>query len=631
MKDKRFYSFLHRQIPVFIALSLIPGLGYLFLGWLNDVLMPAFVWYLLIVVVSIWGVGIYRNFDFDTMSEQRRDRWYQQCSWFMYACFLLWVLIFLLYVRQDAHKLHYIAIFTEIGASVVASTLLASDRRLYRPTILLLMVPLIIYFIIVGEWYGYILAAFSCTLTWVLLYAANSTHQLLMQANHQATHDALTGLHNRQYFIDHLQKRMNSLIESGEFSFLLLIDLDHFKTVNDSLGHDVGDQLLKFVVARLRQQVPESCVVARLGGDEFIISGSSFAERSDCERAALALSEQLILKLKESYVVDQHHIHISASIGVSIISGQNTNANSFIKEADIAMYEVKAKGRDGVFMFNEELSQRVERHLEIERLLHFALANHEIALHYQPQLNREGRVIGAETLARWISPTLGSVPPAQFIPIAEQTGLIVELGTYILETGFKTLREWRADGIDIDQFSINISMRQLTHHNFVALVEDMIQHHLDEGLSRKLVFEITESIVAEDIDRVILIMNRLKESGIRFSMDDFGTGYSSLSNLNRLPLDEIKIDRAFINALSHQGGDRAMVTTILKMATILKLSIVAEGVETEEQLAFLKHHGCPVFQGYYYSKPLPKDQFFAYCRNRTARNAADEAARADAP
>lgn len=621
MKDKRFHSFLHRQIPVFIVLSLVPGLGYLLLGWLNDVLMPALVWYLLMIATSIWGARIYRNFDFDTMSEQRRDRWYQQCAGFMYACFLLWVLIFLLYVRQDANKLHYIAVFTEIGAAVVASTLLASDRRLYQPTIILLMVPLIIYFFIVGEWYGYILTAFACTLTWVLLYAANSTNQLLMQANHQATHDALTGLHNRQYFIDHLQKRMNTLSERGEFAFLLLIDLDHFKTVNDSLGHDIGDRLLETVVTRLREQVPESCVVARLGGDEFIISGSSFAEREDCERAALDISGQLILKLKESYVVDQHHICISASIGVSIISGRNANnnANRFIKEADIAMYEVKAKGRDGVFMFNQELSQRVERHLEIERLLHFALANHEITLHYQPQLNREGRIIGAETLARWTSPTLGPVPPIQFIPIAEQTGLIIELGTHILETGFRTLREWRDDGIEIEQFSINISMRQLTHHNFVTLVEEMVQRHLDDALSRKLVFEITESIVAEDIDRVILIMNRLKESNIRFSMDDFGTGYSSLSNLNRLPLDEIKIDRAFIHALTHQDGDRAMVTTILKMASILKLSIVAEGVETEGQLEFLKHHDCPIFQGYYYSHPLPKDQFVAYYRHRQPR------------
>lgn len=619
MKDKRFYTFLHRQIPVFLALSLIPGLGYLLLGWLHGVFMPAFAWYLLIVAASIWGVRIYRNFDFDTMSEQRRDRWYRQCSGFMYTFFMLWVLIFLLYIGQKAHKLHYIGIFTEIGAAVVASSLLASDRRLYRPILLMLMVPLIVYFLLIGEWYGYVLTAFACTLTWVLLYAANSTHQLLMQANHQATHDELTGLHNRQYFIEHLQKRMNTLNEDRGFSYLLLIDLDHFKTVNDSLGHDVGDHLLKAVVMRLQQQVPESCVVARLGGDEFIISGSSFAERDDCERAALALSEQLILKLKQSYVIEQHHIHISASIGVSIINGQQASANRFIKEADIAMYEVKAKGRDGIYLFDDELAYRVERHLEIERLLHFALANQEITLLYQPQLDRDGRIVGAETLVRWNSQALGAVPPDQFIPIAEQTGLIVELGAHILESGFKTLRAWRDDGVNIEQFSINISMRQLTHHHFVALVEALVQRHLDADLSRMLVFEITESIIAEDINRVILVMRRLKQSGIRFSMDDFGTGYSSLSNLHRLPLDEIKIDRAFIKALSHQDGGQAMVITILKMASILKLRVVAEGVETEQQLDFLRQHDCPVFQGYLFARPLPHEQFVAYYRGKALR------------
>jgi len=616
MRDKRFYDFLHRQIPVFIGLSLFPGLGYLFLGWLNDIFVPAFVWYLLVIAVSLWGYRLYRGLDFDAMSESRRDRWYRQCTWFFYALFLLWPLIFLLYVGQDAYKLHYIAIFTEIGASVVAAALLSSDRRLYLPTIYILMVPLIVYFFFIGEWYGYVLTLFAGTLTWVLLYGAGSSNRLLMQAYHQATHDALTSLFNRQYFIEHLQRRMNSLRESGGYSYLLLIDLDHFKTVNDSLGHDVGDQLLQSVVSRLQEQAPKDCVVARLGGDEFIVTGSDCADRQACERAALAVSDQLIARLKETYVIDQHHLYISASIGVSIISGRSGKANSFIKEADIAMYEVKAKGRDGVFMFNEEMSDRVERHLEIERLLHFAVANHEVTLHYQPQLDRAGRIIGAEALARWSNATLGSVSPAQFIPIAEQTGMILELGRHILETGFRTLREWHDEGIELDQFSINISMRQFTHHQFVAQVEDLVRRYLHDGLCRKLIFEITESIVAEDINRVIQVMNQLKQLGIRFSMDDFGTGYSSLSYLNRLPLDEIKIDRAFVNALGQNEGDRAMVTTILNMANILKLSIVAEGVETAEQLDFLLGHDCRIFQGYYFSTPLPKEEFASYYRNR---------------
>jgi diguanylate cyclase len=610
MKDARLYIFLHRQIPVFIALSLFPGLGYLFLGWLNNIFVPAFIWYLLALVTSLWGwFGLYRGFDFDTMSENQLNRWYSQCSWFFYAFFFLWALIFLLYVGEKDNKLHYIAIFTEIGASVVASSLLSSDRRLYIPTIFTLMVPLIIYFFFIGEWFGYVLSIFAGTFTWVLLYAAKSSHKLLVQANHQATHDALTGLHNRQYFIAYLQKRMNSLSENGEFSYLLLIDLDHFKNVNDSLGHDIGDKLLQLVVLRLQQNVPADCIVARLGGDEFIIIGNNYIDRASCERATLAVSELLLSKLKATYFVEQHHLYISASIGVSIISSRGGNANSFIKEADIAMYEVKAKGRDGVFMFNEEMSNRVDAHLEIERLLHFALENNEITLHYQPQMNRSGKIVGAESLARWNNKTIGFISPAQFIPIAEQTGLIVELGTHILETGFRTLREWREAGIKLEQFSINISMRQFTHHNFVAQVEQLVQHYLDDELCGKLMFEITESIVAEDVNRVIRIMGRLKKLGIRFSMDDFGTGYSSLSYLNQLPLDEIKIDRSFVGAIDHNERDRAMVVTILNMANILKLNIVAEGVETAEQLDFLLHNDCHIFQGYFYSRPLQKEQF----------------------
>ena len=622
MRDKRLYDFVHRQIPVFITLSLLPGLGYLFLGWLNGIFTPAFVWYLLVIAGSIWGVTLYQNFDFDSMSEYRRNRWYRHCSWFFYAFFLLWALIFLLYVGQEAANLHYIAIFTEIGASVVASSLLSSDRRLYRPTLFILMVPLIVYFFLIGEWYGYVLTLFACTLTWVLLYAANSSNQLLMQATYQATHDALTGLHNRQYFIEHLQKRMNTLAESGQFSFLLLIDLDHFKTVNDSLGHDIGDQLLRSVVSRLQQHVPEGCLTARLGGDEFIITGRDCVDRETCEREALALSEQLIARLKETYVVGPHHLYISASIGVSIISANSVNANNFIKEADIAMYEVKAKGRDGVFMFNEEMSGRVEKHLEIERLLHFALANDEITLHYQPQLDHRGRVMGAESLVRWNNAELGAIPPTQFIPIAEQTGLIVELGNHILETGFRTLRAWHEEGIELEQFSINISMRQFTHQHFVAQVTHLVQRYLDADLARKLVFEITESIVAEDINRVIDVMKQLQASGIRFSMDDFGTGYSSLSNLNRLPLDEIKIDRSFVGALDQDEGHRAMVVTILNMASILKLNIVAEGVETTEQLDFLLRHDCRIFQGYFYSRPLTRDAFAQFYRERVVTLAA---------
>ncbi|MDD2273508.1 MAG: EAL domain-containing protein [Desulfuromonadaceae bacterium] len=616
MTSNRFYTFLHRQIPIIILLSLLPGLGYLFLGWLNHIFIPAFVWYLLVVIESAWGYRLYRTFDSDTMSENQRESWYRQLTWFFYIFMLLWVLIFLLYVRHDSQKLHYIAIFTEIGASVVAASLLASDRRLFKPSILILMIPLISYFLLIGASYAYVLSAFACTLTWVLLYTANSTNHLLMQADYQATHDMLTGMYNRHFFIDHLQKRMNSLRDNAGFTYLLLLDLDHFKNINDSLGHDIGDLLLQQMTLRLEQQLPKDTVAARLGGDEFIVVGGTFEDREICSQTAIQLSKRLISNLKEAYLIEQHHLYISASIGVSVVSRRCDNANCFIKEADIAMYEVKANGRNGVFLFNDEMSDRVEKNIEIESLLHFALPNHEITLHYQPQVDSTGKVIGAEVLARWNNHKIGSVPPDKFIDVAEQTGLIIELGNHILETAFQTLQEWCDAGIELQQFAINISMRQLTHHTFVEQVEALLRHYHSGKMCGKIVFEITESVLAEDISRVVAVMHRLKECGIRFSMDDFGTGYSSLNYLNRLPIDEIKIDRTFVGAIEQNEQNQAMVVTILKMAKIFKLRVVAEGVETAEQRDFLFSHGCNMFQGFYFSRSLPKEQFVAFYRNQ---------------
>ncbi len=330
----------------------------------------------------------------------------------------------------------------------------------------------------------------------------------------------------------------------------------------------------------------------------------------------------MLAALKAPYVVGAHQLHISASIGVSLLGPGDNNANRFIKEADIAMYEVKARGRDGVFVFDEEIARRVEGDLEIERLLHFALSHDEITLHYQPQVDRAGRIIGAEALVRWTSPTLGAVPPDRFIPLAEQTGLIIELGRHILETAFRTLDGWHRAGIGLQQFSVNISMRQFTHPGFAAQVEELMRRHLDPTLVHTLMFEITETVVTEDIDDVVQTMQQLKALGIRFSMDDFGTGYSSLSHLNRLPLDELKVDRAFVLALGDDDGDRAMVVTILNMAKLLGLNTVAEGVETAGQHAFLMHHGCGIFQGYFHAKPLTKEAFELFIQDHaSARDA----------
>ena len=609
MKNHKFYSYLHKQVPVVIGLSLVPGIAYIFLGAYYQILASALIWYGLVVLASLWGVRVYRNFHFEEMTRPELDRWYRELSYFFYTIFLLWTLIFLLYTRKETEQIHSVAIFTQMGTAVLASTLLMSDRRLYIPIILIFMVPLTIYFALVGEVYGYALTFLCFVFSWLLFYASRSSCLLLMKTNYQASHDMLTGLGNRYFFIEHLQQVINQLKLDHGYAYLLLIDLDHFKSINDSLGHDVGDTLLQEVAARLQQITPADNMLARLGGDEFIIVGGSTLSRDACEKAAVVLSNKLLAILKKPYSINENTLYISCSVGVSLVDDTSINANRFIKEADIAMYEVKASGRDGVFMFNDALSQRVAQHLEIERLLHLALINKEISLNFQPQVNTDQKVVGAEVLVRWNNDRLGAVSPAIFIPIAEQTGIIIDLGNYILEQSFITLQSWHDKGVALTSLSINISMLQFLHHTFFDEVKRLLDLHLDKELCKRLTFEITESIAGGDIANVVMRMHELKALGIRFSMDDFGTGYSSLSNVKRLPIFEIKIDRAFVAGIEGHGSDQAMIKTILSMARLFDFKVVAEGVETSAQFEFLSAQGCTIFQGFKFSRPLPQKDF----------------------
>lgn len=608
MKTNEVYSYLHKQIPVMMILSLLPGLGYIFLGWLNDNYIYAIYWYLLIISVSLRGYFLYKDFDITTMGEPQLVLWYKKTATLFYLFFFSWFVIFLIYIPESNSGMHYIAIFTEIGASTVAAALLFPDKKLYKPILLTLMLPLAVYFFFIGSWYGYVLTAFALTLTWVLFYAANGSNVLFAQTIFQSTHDFLTGIYNRQFFVEYLQKKMNDLKSTGDYSYLLLIDLDHFKTVNDSLGHDIGDELLKEAVKRIKNNLPLGTMVSRLGGDEFIITGNNFPVKEESKKHAFLISETLLEALKAPYIIDKHHLHISASIGVSLIKSNGSSSNDFIKEADIAMYEVKAKGRDGVFFFDEEMSARVERNLQLEQLLHSAVKKGQIYLAYQPQLNERQQVTGVEVLARWKSKVLGEISPVEFIGIAEQTGLIVELSKYIIETAFITLQEWNMRGINIKYMSINLSVRQFTHYNFVNDIKSLCDKYLDETTRPKVIFEITESIMAES-GNIIESMNEIKKLGIRFSMDDFGTGYSSLNYIRKLPIDEIKIDRHFINELSKYKNAEEMIDTILHIAKIFDLAVVAEGVETVAQQNFLIEHGCKIFQGYLYSRPVLKSEF----------------------
>jgi len=537
MKKQKFYSFLRKQILLMIGFSFIPALAYLGLGWIKGSILPALVLNSSVIVVSVWGWKLYKEFEFEEMSKEGLKAWYRKLTLFFYIIFALWTLAFLVYSEEIDSKLHYIAICTQVGMSIVASILLFSDRKLFYPILLILILPLIVYSLMIGELYGDVLSLFSLIFLGVLIYASDNSYKLIQKTYYQAQHDALTGLYNSRYFVNYMDYMIKKTRSSEKCAYLLLIDLDHFKTINDSLGHELGDKVLQEVAKRIREYCEGTHTIARLGGDEFAIISDKFYGNGNCQERAYTFSVELLRILKETYVIDRHHLYISASIGVNSIGNTVTEARQFIKEADIAMYQAKAEGRDGIILFNDELAKEVEYRLEIERKLYFALEHNEIELHYQPQFNREEKIIGCEVLVRWNSPDLGLISPFEFVTISEKTGMIIELGNYIIEEAFKTLQAWEVMGLDLKQFSINISVRQFFHSSFLDEVKRLSDMYLNDDTRKKIIFEVTETVLIEDVYRISVIINKLKQLDFSFSMDDFGTGYSSLSALREMPIE----------------------------------------------------------------------------------------------
>jgi diguanylate cyclase (GGDEF)-like protein len=613
LDNMHFHDFMHKQILVVIALFAGTGMGYLYIGWLYSAsVVPELLWFSLVLILSFWGYRLHRVFLENNLNMQEKEEWLGQLRYFLFSYFSVWTIMFLIYTSRSDMELHYVAIATQLGVTVVSATILASQKKLAAFTLVTLMLPLTLYFIFVGEFYSYLLAFFTIVLSGVLLYAAHNTFNYLIKSQYQAYHDALTTLGNRRYFIELLNDAMKSQKQDHQYIYLLLIDLDHFKTINDTLGHDIGDVLLRQAAMRMLSLSKEhQNFVSRLGGDEFCILSTTYATEKECIHHASQFADKLLALIRESYHIEEHALYISASIGVSIISDSKMDASNFIKEADIAMYEAKGKGRNGIIFFNNKLAKQVEWKLEIERLLHFSLQNNEISLTYQPQYNSENEIIGCEVLARWDNETLGEVSPTEFIPISEKTGLIIELGYYILKEAFLTFKKWEEKGISLQQMSINVSMRQLFHYHFIHDVKQLCDMYLTEEQRSKIVFEITETSVAEDITKLITNMRILQNYGIRFSMDDFGTGYSSLSYLRQLPINEIKIDKSFISELHHleHNEDKCFVETIFTIAKNLNLKIVAEGIENDEQRKFIVDQKCDILQGYYFSGPLQNDAF----------------------
>jgi len=424
-----------------------------------------------------------------------------------------------------------------------------------------------------------------------------------------AFYDSLTKLPNRRLLLDRLEQAIRYTKRTQQCGALLFIDLDNFKTLNDSKGHMVGDMLLQEVAKRLEHAVREVDTIARLGGDEFVVLLENLGE---CQVDAVQQSEKLAHNILQSFnspfLLNDYSHHSSPSIGVEIVHPKNKGSNEILAHADLAMYQAKKQGRNTVRFFNPDMQVKIEKMAELQTDLREALKNQELELYYQPQVNQFTHIIAAEALIRWNHPQKGFISPADFIPMAESSGLIIPLGDYVLLTACKTLVNWAQNSTTQNiKLSVNVSAKQFADFEFVSKVKKTIA---ETGVNpSNLKLELTESVMVKDVDRTIQTMNDLRDIGIRFSMDDFGTGHSSLSYLKRLPLSQLKIDQSFIRDLTTDSEDATIVKTIIAMSNTLKLEVIAEGVETREQKEFLKKNQCFIYQGYLFSRPLPLTEF----------------------
>jgi diguanylate cyclase (GGDEF)-like protein/PAS domain S-box-containing protein len=419
-----------------------------------------------------------------------------------------------------------------------------------------------------------------------------------------AYHDTLTGLPNRALLLERLQQAMVDAERVNRLVAVMFLDLDRFKVINDTLGHHLGDALLKSVAERLQACVRPGDVIARLGGDEFTVILANVAHVDDVARVARKILDNFV----QPFRVNSRDLFTTTSIGITIFPFDVHDAEGLLKNADAAMYHAKESGRNIFKFFTSELNVRAERRLKLETALRQALAKQELSVHYQPQVDlKSGRIVGMEALARWQHPELGQVPPIEFIPVAEETGLILPIGAWVLREACRQIKAWHETGFAKLQVAVNISGKQLLQKDFPQQVQTILR---ETGLAaRYLDLELTESILMVDTGGTAAAMQALHALGVSFSVDDFGTGYSSLAYLKRFPIDILKIDRSFVRDLATDPNDVAIVKTIIAMAHTLEMRVIAEGVETYEQLSFLRAQGCDGSQGYYCSKPLTADDF----------------------
>lgn len=421
--------------------------------------------------------------------------------------------------------------------------------------------------------------------------------------NFQAYHDLLTKLPNRALLRDRLSLAISQAKRDNEKLAVMFLDLDRFKNINDSLGHMIGDELLQQVSTRLKDCIREGDTLARFGGDEFTLLLPKIThERKD----ATMLAEKITGALKKPFLIDGHELYVSTSIGIALYPQDGTQIDSLIKHADIAMYHVKGQGKNGFQFYSNEMNAPYFEKLSLETGIHKALDNNEFELVYQPQINlRNGEIVGVEALLRWEHPEHGTISPCEFIPFAEESGMIVDIGHWVIETAAAELRKWQNHGLPPIRMAINMCARQLMEPGIVKHIISTLRKHKLPGNCFEI--EITENAIMDDMDSIIRKLNELSQFGITIAIDDFGTGYSSLSYLHKLPIQTLKIDRTFLKESRINKGDNTIINTIVAMAKGLNLNVVAEGVETHAQLDYLREIDCSEAQGFLFGKPLPSD------------------------
>ena len=423
---------------------------------------------------------------------------------------------------------------------------------------------------------------------------------------HLAHHDLLTSLPNRPYLQSRLPRLLSRTARKGKALALLYVDVDHFKDINDSRGHGIGDILLRVIAQRLKRTVATRDLVVRMGGDEFVVVAYDVSDRAGVE----ALTRRLTAALSEPIEADDVSLSVTVSMGVSFYPEDGLDPEILLKHADIALYQAKDRGRNNVQFFQPDMNVRLMERVALEQALRHALGTEQFYVEYQPIVNAAtGMLIGLEALARWRHPEMGIVPPVRFIPVAEQSGAILELGEQVLRQVCSQLARWTAEGLPLVPISINVSPQQFDRGRLPDCVTALTREFsIDPSL---LWLEITESAIMHDIDRHLPSLQRLRSLGIKIAVDDFGTGYSSLSYLKHLPIDALKIDRSFVRDMASDSNDAAIVTAIVRMARTLKLRTVAEGVETAEQLEQLKALGCDAAQGFYFGRPVAAARYRA--------------------